>query len=267
MRLLALLGLYIPFLGATLSAAEISVVGGLTREATVRPGETTGGSLLVRNNADEPTTVRAYVRDYLFYADGTNLYGDPGSTPRSNARWLKFSPEQFTIQPGDALAVRYTMDVPDDSTLTGTYWSILLVERVGVALAEPEAGRTPQAGVRVVVRYGIQLVTHIGDTGARAISFIDKRVITQDGKRVLRLDIENTGERWVNPLVWVELFGEDGLSVGRLQAGRKRMFAGCSARFDVDLSELPAGGYSALIVADNGDDHVFGSEQQELDLR
>jgi hypothetical protein len=37
------------------------------------------------------------------------------------------------------------------------------------------------------------------------------------------------------------------------------LYPGCTGRFQLDVSELAAGKYESLIVADNGDDNVFGA--------
>jgi len=75
----------------------------------------------------------------------------------------------------------------------------------------------------------------------------------------LQLDLENTGQRYLRLLVWAELYDEQGTSVGRFQAGRRGVYPGCSTRFHADLSQVPPGKYNALVVADNGDEYVFGA--------
>ena len=48
--------------------------------------------------------------------------------------------------------------------------------------------------------------------------------------------------------------------MGRFEAGRMGIYPGCSARFRIDLSGLPAGRYKAIVVADCGDENVFGAQ-------
>jgi hypothetical protein len=160
------------------------------------------------------------------------------------------------------------VQAPGDKTLTGTYWSILMVEPLPEGgLAPPAAKDTePQVGVRTVLRYGVQFVTNIGDSGKRSIKFVDKQFVADGKQRILQLDIENNGERWLRPSVWVELYDLSGASIGRFEGSRLRLFPGCSARFKVDLSQVPLGEYKALTVADNGDDYVFGT-QYNLEIR
>ncbi len=251
----------------TASASAVFVIGGLTREATLQPGGRTEGRIILRNNSNEPQEVKVYQTDYLFWADGRNEYGEPGSTPRSNAPWIVHTPQQLTVPPKGTGSVDYALQVPAQEGLSGTSWSVLMVEPIAAETLEPpkaEEGKVT-IGIRTVMRYAIQMVTHIGDTGARELKFADKQLIVEKEKRLLRLDLENTGERWLVPQVWAELYDEQGTSLGRFEGGRFRIYPGCSVRYQIDLSEVPPGKYRALIVADNGDEYVFGA-QYDLEI-
>lgn len=249
--------------------STISVVGGLSRESVVKPGDKSDSRIVLLNNSDQPQTVRIYQADYQFWCDGRNDYGTPGSTPRSNAKWLTVTPGQVTVAAGATESIYYTINVPQDAALTGTYWSIVMVEPIsGEALEppKPEDGKS-KIGLRTVMRYGIQVITQIGTTGIRDMRFADKRLVADTaGRSDLQLDIENTGERWLVPTVWAELFDANGAQVGRFDAMRARIYPGCSVRYRVNLTGVPTGHYKALVVADNGDEHVFGA-QYDLDLK
>lgn len=242
-------------------AAEVTVVGGLTREVTLNPHRQMEGRLILRNTGNQPREVRVYQTDYLFWADGRNQYGEAGSTPRSNAPWIVHTPVQVTVPPRATESVLYTVQAPPDEDLRGTYWSMMMVEPIAPETLEPPKPEEGQVviGIRSVMRYGIQMVTHIGDTGRRELRFVERELVVEEDKRVLRLDVENTGERWLRPLLWVELYDEQGVSLGRFEGGRLRIYPDCSVRYRVDLTGVPAGKYTALVVADNGDEHVFGA--------
>jgi hypothetical protein len=244
-------------------AADVRVVGSLTRELSLKPGGKAEGTILLHNDSDAAQDVRIYQTDYLFYADGRNLYGDPGNDPRSNARWITFTPRQVSVPPRGTSAAYYVIQAPADAALSGTYWSMLMVEPLAEGALDPpvaEKGRVA-IGVRTVLRYGIQMVTHTGEGAKRELRFLDQQLVKKDGKRFLQMDLESTGEGSLTPLVWVEVYNAQGGSLGRFEAGRLRLYPGCSGRFRADLSDLPAGEYSALIVADDGDENVFGTRR------
>lgn len=240
--------------------AAVSVVGELSHEKIVKLGERVEGIIFLKNNGEIPAEVRIYQTDYLFFADGRNIYSEPGSVSRSNAKWISLGPTRLTILPNQTNPVHYILQVPDDSSLKGSYWSMIMVEPIALAPLESitkEKGKI-KLGVQTIVRYGIQIVTDIGDTGVRKIRFANKKIINEEGKKLLQIDIENIGERWLSPLVWTEIYNEKGQSMGRLQGDKFRIYPGCSVRQKFDLTRLMKGKYKALIVCDNGDEHIFG---------
>lgn len=256
---------YLPLIPLLLLAAlprafaGVSVVGDLTQERTSARGQSYTGVIVLQNSGDEDLEVDMYQTDYLFYADGRNEYGEPGGTPRSNASWISFSPRHLSMPARQKAEVSYTVQVPDDASLTGSYWSLLMVE--GLPKPAPEALKSgePTFTLKTVIRYAIQLITNVGETGTRLLKFSATRLLRDGGNRSLQIDVENAGERWLHPVFWVELYDAKGAMAGRIEADGQRVFPGTSVRFRFDLSALGAGSYKCLAVADCGGDDLFGA--------
>jgi len=241
--------------------AGINIDGTLTHERIAQPGETFRGVIAIRNTGQAAAEIKVYQTDYSFTADGSNDYGTPGKLPRSNASWLKLTQEQITIAPQSVVNVHYEVKVADDPTLNGTYWSMVMVEPVasreatlGARSGEISAQLTP------VMRYGIQMVTHIGDDGTRELAFTNPQLLKKEGQRLFKVDVENTGERWLKPQLWLELYDGNGRPLGKFKGERHRIYPATSVRFQVNLGDIPAGRYHTLIVADSGGDDLFGSQ-------
>ncbi len=243
--------------------AGISIIGGLSREKVAQPGETYQGTIILGNNGTVLEEVKVFQSDYLFFADGSNRYDKPGTVPRSNGGWITLSPTRLTIAPQEQVLVDYTVKVPADPNLTGTYWSMVVIEPIPDAHSDggAEKGKI-KVGITQVIRYGIQVMTHIGDTGSYKVKILDKSFIQKEGKSILQIDIENIGERWLMPSVWAELYNEKGRQMGRFEGTQLRIYPGTSIRQQIDLTGVPKGQYKALIVIDNGDEHVFGAQYQ-----
>lgn len=241
--------------------AQIAVQGKLTHEFVVEPGRSYAGEIVIINTTDSLTGVESTQSDYLFFADGSNVYGDPGSMPRSNAGWISFYASPI-IEPGETVSIPFTIKVPNDPSLVGTYWSMILITPQLPPAETPEEG----VGIQQRMGYGIQIVTHIGDTGERKISISEVKLLREEEGPVLQLDVENTGERWVRPEVWAELYGDEaGTAAGRFESSQLRIYPGCSVRYRFVLSEISSGHYKALVVFDNGDEYVWGA-QYDLEL-
>jgi len=259
-RCLMLLTTFLLLAAARPVQAGVAVVGGLSREKVVELGKTYKGVIFIANPTDEPEQVKVYQTDYLFFSDGRTLYGEAGKAPLSNAAWISFSPSRLTIPAKESLAVDYAIKVPADETLTGTYWSVLMVEAIAESSPEIVQADKQQVGVgiRNVIRYAVQMITTVGDTGASQLRFPETRLLRENGRRILQVDIENTGRKWLRPFVWMELYDREGRFVGRFEGRRKRTFPGTSVREKIDLKGVPEGTYKALLVADGGGEAVFG---------
>ncbi|HET6566692.1 MAG TPA: hypothetical protein VFG50_01935, partial [Rhodothermales bacterium] len=219
----------------------------------------------------ESQEVRVYQTDYLFYADGTNVYGAPGSTRRSNASWITYNPDYFVLPAGATANVAYSVTVPADAadTLSGSYWSIIMVE--GIEKGSPESTIQPkedrtQVGIRTALRFGVQITTNVGGDGNRKISFDNPSLQSaDDGSRLLQVDLVNEGTLAVRPQVWVELYDEDGNDAGRIDGTSLRLYPGTSVRQRFSFGKELSGRYRALVFVDAGDDEVYGAEYT-LDL-
>ena len=262
-RLLFFISILFLFLCTDASHAGLLVLGELTREMVVQPGQKLEGTIVLKNTGSKPLEVNIKKNDYLFFADGRSIYGEPGSTPRSNAKWLSVTPTRLIIPPQNTMSVYYSVQVPKDNTLKGTYWSMLMVEPTSAGLPQIVGDEKNKValGIRTGIRYGIQIVTHIGDTGQKNLRIIDRKLIKdKDGASVLQLDMENTGERWLRPWVRAELYDQSGHLVKKLECGRVRIYPGTSVRSRIAFQGIPRGKYKVLVIIDDGDGYVWGAQ-------
>ncbi len=249
-------------------AGSVVVESGLTQAYNLQPGKRVEGTIVVHNKGNDPQEVRVYQTDYLFWSNGTSDFGQPGSVPRSNSSWISFSPQQFTVPGNSTSSVYYQIQAPNDANLTGTYWSMLMVEPVA-QLANTAAGSDPKkimVELQTVLRYTVQIVTDIGDSGRREIKIAGKQLTAGGDKYTLQLDIENVGERWLRPFVQADVYDAQGKHIGQFSGGRTRIYPGCSVRVPIEMMGVTTGKYNALVVVDNGDQSVWGA-QYELEIK
>lgn len=250
---------------ATPLAAQISVDGNTVREQRAQPGETYSGTFIVQNASAEPQEAKLYQTDYFTKADGTNLYGQPGSSPRSNAGWIRVTPSVLVIPPRSTREVSFTVTVPTGQPLAGSYWSMVMVETVphgsGESTLPAGATRKVQTAVVARIRYAIQVVTQLGAATKPVATFEAPAVhAVADGTKALQVDVANTGIRSFAPAFTLEVYAEDGTRVTSAAATREMLYPGTSLRQRFRLGALPPGTYRALVTLDAGDDTVFGAQ-------
>lgn len=247
------------------ATAQVSVDGNTVRERQAQAGETYAATFVVVNSSDEAQEAKLYQTDYLTSADGANRYGTPGSTPRSNARWIGLTASNVVIPPRSSKEVTLTVTVPTGQPLSGSYWSMVMVEGVPRGSAEsvlPAAKRnTVQAAFLTRIRYAVQIVTHVGAAMKPEAKFAAPGVaISKEGSRILHFDVINTGLHSFFPAFTLELYAQDGTRVKTASATREITYPGTSLRQQFDLGAVPAGTYRALVTMDAGSNAVFGAQ-------
>lgn len=251
---------------STTAVAQISISSPSVMEHRASPGESYTGTVLLQNSSGEVQEAKIYQTDYLTYANGSTSYGEAGTTPRSNAKWITIQPTYVTIPPHRTIEATYTVQVPRTAAkpLAGSYWSMVMVEGIPKGSAESQSGATTQRkvqmGIVTRVRYAVQVVTDIGTTGSRKVEFASPKAIATAGGKQLQFDLVNTGERAYAPRISLELYTESGEQVAVRTVARGLTYPGTSLRQSFDLGRLAEGRYRALVVVDTGGDDVFGAQ-------
>ncbi|MCR9286391.1 MAG: hypothetical protein NXI23_03270 [Bacteroidetes bacterium] len=236
--------------------ANIVVKNGLSHLHDVTLGKVYKGSIEIQNTTDREQSVKLYQRDYQFFYTGEAFYEQPGSHKRSNANWIDLSTSFLTLGAKEEIVINYEIQVPENFDLPGTSWSVIIVE--GVKNVDPSKFKSG-ININTVIRYAIQIATTIEETGSSDLHFakvdLNKSV---EGIQQLEVDVENIGERLLVPEMTLELFNNDGESVGIFTAEKRKTYPGTSVKYQVNLSKAKAGNYQAILLADCGEEEVFG---------
>ena len=238
------------------SRASIGIINGLSHELTGAPGEVIQGYIEVANLGKMSERVTLSASDYSFQSSGEIDYPEAGSLKRSNAEWITISPAFADLAPKEKVRFMFEVRIPDDDTLRGSYWSVFMVE--GSAPLDTNVLRGMLTMVNRL-RYAVQVVTTIGQTGLRELLFTGVGVHREDSLTLLHIDIANPGERLLKPILSAEIFDTGGQSLGTFQTAIKRLYPGTSSRFTLELPRLPKASYQALLVADCKEEDIFGT--------
>nr|WP_321354382.1 hypothetical protein [uncultured Draconibacterium sp.] len=239
-----------------LSYANIVVLNGLTHEDEVEVGSNYRGAIQVQNTGTEAQSVKVYQRDYWYSFSGESRHDEAGTLARSNADWIKYTPTLLTLQPNEMAMIDFEVNVPDNDTLNGTYWSVIMVEGI-----QPEdTSASSGVKIRTAIRYAVQIITNIGSTGKRDLQFLGMELTPgEDETQVLNVAIENTGERILKPELNLELFNAEGESIGVFKAERRKTYPTTSILLSLPLEGVKPGAYAAVLIADCDEDNIFGT--------
>jgi len=248
-----ILALCIPAVGFS----QITVMGSLTRSREAIPGEEYEGVIALKNSGEKTAQARVYLKDYIFKADGNTVYPEPGSLPRSNARWISLSASTAILAPGEVADIKYTLNIPSSDSLVGTYWSVIFIEGIPEE-PEYEEGREPTIAIKQVFRYGIQIVTDFPDGAEGDLEFTNTKIEKTEEGRFFTIDLNNSGILWLNGDIYMEVYSSSGEYINTLDGGKFRIYPGTSLRKSFGLGELAPGTWKALLIADGGGTLLFG---------
>jgi len=242
------------------ACANVILNSSLTHKYNVAKGGEYNGKLVVANIGSETVAVKLFKRDYLFNAEGYSSYLQPGTLQRSNSRWIEINRSQVYIPGGAEKEIAYNIKVPLRNELTGTYWSIIIVEPVSTDAHKPfTVDKEKEIGVQQHFRYGVQIVTNIGNSGKCNLQFKNPGIIKNDEHYAFLIDCINKGDRWLTPLVWLELYTYKGEKINRYYGQELRIYPGTSVCQQIKLDNIKPGEYKAVLIADGGNSAVFGS--------
>jgi hypothetical protein len=261
-RLAPVFAAVLALLAPVASRAQIAVLSSTVEEKTAAPGEKYSGTIIVSNPGTTPQVARIYQTDYRFAADGTAHYDDAGSTARSNASWITPQASRIMVPPNSQVSVPYAVAVPVGDSLRGTYWSMIMVEGAPAEPGAPNAaGGKPAVAIGAVMRYAVQLATHIRTSGSRTVQFGSPAATkTTTGTAAVDVDMTDTGERGFRPTLWIEVYDAQGTLRAKAKQTRGLLYPGTSLHQHFDLGTLASGTYKAVIFADTGEDAVFATQ-------
>lgn len=248
--------------GGPSTALAFSVEGGLTRWHQLQPGGNYSGVISLRNDGDSTEEVRIYQTHFSYQADGQLDFENAPKTSRSNREWITVSPEQVKIPPQSQIQISYRVTIPNRPGLGGSYWSMVMVESIPEGVLEPVQTEDQSVTfmIQPVFRYGVQVITDIGNQATGAIDFQNSSLVRSPNGYELIMEVAGKGEKVLEPQLWVEIFHPENGSLGRFLGEAFLLHPGCSTTGKIPLPNLEKGTYQALIVADNGGDEVFGMQ-------
>jgi hypothetical protein len=275
------------------------IVGLKGHDFAARPGETVTGSISITNNGAIDVDVRFSTSDEVRDPSdpGNPLkYADLGTEPRSLAGWLAYDKSDISVPKGVRKQLEYSIMVPNDAKLNGTYWGIIFIEKAEddqdiQDIINPEQKTTIQ--VKTKFRFAVRVTLTITGTETRGgkIKSMSAGTMTRmmpDPKEPpIKLDptksvddqpkpkmiatpilsvkavFENTGNIIERPKIWAELLDTTGKQVKRTDlpfSGGTMPESVCEYEVDVPASDVPDGEYLLRLVADYGGEKLVAGQ-------
>lgn len=237
------------------SYAGIVIVNGLSHEHTLANGQKVQGDIVIKNTAKENKRAIIYLADVIHNCNGETLFLKAGQHKRTNTEWLQFSTNEVQLKPDESITLTYDMTPSNDVDAQGSYWGVIMVEE-----AEDLDTSDVERGVKVksLVRYAIQIIGSYEQNAVKELDIADVKMKNGEEGEYLQISINNLGNYMLKPIVILELYDEDGEQVARLEMPYRKIYPGLCKTFEIPLKGVKEGVYNGVLVADCGDENLYG---------
>ena len=244
-------------------------VGIASAEFAISPGSQSTGHVTAMNTGSEPVSVKAYVGDWRDI-DGGTKYSKPGTEPRSLSRWMNVRPARLVIPPGGSEIIYYEIALPDDPSISGSYWGMVFVEEIAsTSIEHPDSKEGMTLGISTVMRYAAKVFATVVGTEERKAVFTSADVSPADaGGLNVTAFFENQSNVYLKPHIWIELTDSTGKQIFTQDYRETIVFPETTRKYDFELRNLnlQTGIYNSMIIADYGTPDLIAA-QVEINIQ
>ncbi|MDM8161838.1 hypothetical protein QUH73_18625 [Labilibaculum sp. K2S] len=243
------------FTGGNLRA-NVCVLNGLSHIYDIQNKEIYTGVIELKNTGTKLQRLNAFTTDYTYNAKGESFY-EQGNNERSNITWLELGANHVEIEPGDTYYLTFRISTPDEIRLPGSFWSVVMIEPVE-DIDINSIDRNAGVGVRSMVRYAVQVICN-NLKNAKSSLLFERAKLKKGNERLLYVDLINNGELYHKTLIKIEFYDpKSGELLLEKESAKQSIHPNNSRRFYVDISDIPSGKYTSVILAKCDDENVFG---------
>lgn len=236
--------------------ASIVVLNGLSHTYQVENGKVYKGKIAIENTGNQSQSVKLFLQDYSYNANGTSNYSVPHTNDKTNSDWIKMNTNLVTLKAKQKTEIYYEITVPNIVSEPGSYWSVIMVEPV-----EEIKPNDNKQGVNItsIIRYAIQVITDVDSEKAKPdLKFEGVKIEKEDGRQILKVAIANKGNLYCKPTANIEIYNKkDGQKLGNFSSQAMGLLPQTSKSFHIDISKMPPDKYNAVLIATDEDENAF----------
>lgn len=229
--------------------AGIAITNGLTHYNSGKSGDIISCEVILLNTSETNERVTFEINDILYSCSLDKRYSNKDSHDFSSNNWFGASTMEKILSPKETFVYKFTISIPKDAKLKGTYWSALIVN-----VDKPIKENTLENGMgfNSKVRYAIRLFTNVNaDSEDLNIDFEDISLIENNNilKNELGVKIINQS-LFIEPVkLTLEVYDTKGIKIYESSTLRKVIVPSSCREYSIDISKLPQGAYHGVLIA------------------
>lgn len=237
------------------SQATVTVINGLTHVHSGSSGDVIFGEVILLNNSDSEQRVRFDLSEAIFTCDNGRKFVEDNPHNQSATDWYKSELNELSLAPYERYTYRYKISIPDNHTLSGTYWTVLMVS---VEAPIKEEVLNNSVGLNTKIRYAVALLTHVNSLDDVNLQFNDVMLdqVSDITRNQLDVKVQNFGSFVEGVVLTLEVYDANGNRIHKIKSDRNMVFPGVCRNYKLDISEIPPGEYQCLLLADSRKEFV-----------
>ncbi|MEP2279303.1 hypothetical protein [Maribacter sp.] len=243
------------FLTISKTYSSVIVTNGLTHSYSGVSGDVISGEVILINNSTEEQRITFELNDIIFSCTQDRFFTSETTHSQSSLDWFNAELMEKTLRPKEKYVYRFTITIPEDQNLKGSYWSTLMVN---VEKPIKEEALNDKVGLDTKIRYSVALLTDVNLQDEVNIDFntIDLNDLTINGKRKLDVKILNEGEFIEGVKLTLEVYNDNGDKIYEFETDRNMAFPGFCRDYILDLTSLEIGEYECVLIAESREDFI-----------
>jgi hypothetical protein len=232
----------------------VAIVNGLTHVNSGAAGDVLSGEVVLINSSAQEQRVVFEINEAVFSCSENRAFTPKNPHQQSSSNWFDGELMDKVMAPGEKYTYRYTITVPDDKSLYGSYWTVLMV-----SIEDPinEELLNSHIGLDTKIRYGVGIVTHIGQSGNVDLAFDSVDLKNTDTlSKNLKIKLKNEGQFMEGVELSLEVYDNNGNKVTEITTDRNMVFPGTCRDYLLDVSSLSPGEYQCILLAGSREEFV-----------
>jgi len=217
-------------------------------------GKTERKTIKISNFTGKRQKFKINYNDFDINDAGKSTFLESGKSEYSLSKYINISPTFVEIEAGSSADVILTLDIPSDPEARKAAWGVLLIEQQEEKkVLDPgnASGKTVAFGITPTYAFGVWLYQNPPHVDNMKVDITEFNYERQLEKKLLFLNVENTGDGISFCNAYVELTNTDNGDQNILGGKRYTILPGYKRSFIFELADdLPKGNYSAVGVID-----------------
>ena len=233
---------------------------------SVEPGGSGSHNLHITNHGDKRQQFLLKLADYKIDSLGKRRRVEAGSTDKTLADWISFSPSLVELNPNQSTDILVTLAVPDGHA--STRWGVLYVQATQEQTSF-DADKVVAAGIRIQPRIAVYIYqSPRSNTNYKAIIESFNEVTKENSSsRTFKATVKNVGEKEIKAKVSLLLSNMSTGEETKLKTKTESLYPMIKKDFDFQLpSDIKKGKYALAAILDYGHNTALEGAQVIINI-